>query len=102
PQVRVLEGLVAAIHLQGGRAAGVLLTDGALIPGDAVVVTTGTFLGGVLHTGERTTPGGRVGEPPALALSEHLRALGFTLRRLKTGTPARLDRRTIDFSRLEV
>jgi tRNA uridine 5-carboxymethylaminomethyl modification enzyme len=102
PQVRVLEGLVAAIHLQGGRAAGVVLTDGALIPGDAVVVTTGTFLGGVLHTGERTTPGGRVGEPPALALSEHLRALGFTLRRLKTGTPARLDRRTIDFSRLEV
>ncbi|PCC66821.1 tRNA uridine 5-carboxymethylaminomethyl modification enzyme [Nannocystis exedens] len=101
PRVRVLAGLVAAVHLEGERARGVVLEDGTLVSGDAVVVTTGTFLGGLLHTGERTTPGGRVGEPPALALSEHLRALGFALRRLKTGTPARLDGRTIDYARTE-
>jgi tRNA uridine 5-carboxymethylaminomethyl modification enzyme len=76
---------------------GVRLADGSEIAGAAVVVTTGTFLGGVLHTGREQAPGGRVGEAPALGLSEHLRALGFTLRRLKTGTPARLDGRTIDW-----
>ncbi|MDC0719755.1 tRNA uridine-5-carboxymethylaminomethyl(34) synthesis enzyme MnmG [Nannocystis bainbridge] len=101
PRIRVLEGLVAAVHRDAGRACGVVLEDGSLVPGDAVVITTGTFLGGLLHTGERTVPGGRVGEPPALALSEHLRALGFSLRRLKTGTPARLDGRTLDYARTE-
>lgn len=103
PRIEVVQGLVAALHMPegSGRACGVVLHDGAVIPGDAVVVTTGTFLGGVLHTGEARTPGGRLGEPPALALSQHLRALGFTLRRLKTGTPARLDGRTIDVSALE-
>lgn len=101
PQITVTEGLVAAIHLDRRRARGVVLDDGSIVPGDAVVVTTGTFLGGILHTGPCTTPGGRHGEPPALALSQHLRALGFALRRLKTGTPARLDGRTIDPRHLE-
>jgi len=104
PGIEVIAGLVAAIDLaQGsGRARGVILADGARVAGDAVVVTTGTFLGGVLHTGAERSPGGRAGEAPAQALGEHLRALGFTLRRLKTGTPARLDGRTIDHAGLEL
>lgn len=102
PRIELVEGLVAEVELSGtGRAAGVVLADGARIRGDAVVVTTGTFLGGVLHTGERQTPGGRVGEAPALALAQQLRALGFVTRRLKTGTPARLDGRTIAYAGLE-
>ncbi|MEZ4382569.1 MAG: tRNA uridine-5-carboxymethylaminomethyl(34) synthesis enzyme MnmG [Nannocystaceae bacterium] len=103
PGIEVVEGLVAGIVVEGARAVGVELTDGAKIPADAVVVTTGTFLGGILHTGAERTPGGRAGEPPAGALAASLRGLGFALRRLKTGTPARLDGRTIawDDPRLE-
>ncbi len=104
PRIEVVEGLCAAIVVQGGRVRGVTLGDGSTIAADAVVVTTGTFLGGVLHTGEERTPGGRVGEAPASELSACLRGLGFALRRLKTGTPARLDRRSIawDDPRLEL
>nr|WP_293252016.1 FAD-dependent oxidoreductase [Nannocystis sp.] len=98
PGITVVAGLVAGVILAEGtgRVGGVRLQDGSQIAGDAVVLTTGTFLGGVLHTGAERTPGGRVGEAPALALAEHLRGLGFALKRLKTGTPARLDGRTID------
>lgn len=101
--IEVIEGLVEAVLLSedGTRARGVRLRDGADIPGDAVVVTTGTFLGGVLHTGASKTPGGRVGEAPATGLSQQLASLGFALRRLKTGTPPRLDGRTIDHEGLE-
>jgi tRNA uridine 5-carboxymethylaminomethyl modification enzyme len=95
--IAVVEGLVARVRVAGGRAVGVELADGSCLEGQAVVVTTGTFLGGVLHTGAARTPGGRVDEAPALALSHDLRALGFALRRLKTGTPARLDGRTIAY-----
>ena len=104
PAIAVVQGLVARIDLAEGtgRARGVVLGDGSRIAGDAVVVTTGTFLGGVLHTGAEQRPGGRVDEPPALELAGHLRALGFTLRRLKTGTPARLDGRTIAYDGLEL
>ncbi len=99
PRVRVVGGLVAGLLFEGtGRVRGVSLQDGSEIAGAAVVLTTGTFLGGVLHTGAERTPGGRVGEAPALALAEHLRGLGFSLKRLKTGTPARLDGRTIDYA----
>ncbi len=91
----MVEGLVAAIVLEGRRVLGVELVDGSRMLADALVITTGTFLGGVLHTGAQRTPGGRVGEPPATTLTASLRALGFTLRRLKTGTPARIDGRTI-------
>ena len=102
PRITVVEGLVAEVVVSGtGRAAGVALADGAQLRGDAVVVTTGTFLGGVLHTGERRTPGGRVGEAPALALAQLLRALGFVTRRLKSGSPARLDGRTIAYAGIE-
>jgi tRNA uridine 5-carboxymethylaminomethyl modification enzyme len=101
PNVEVIEGLVAAIAIEGRRAIGVVLEDGSRIAADAVVVTTGTFLGGILHTGHERTPGGRVGEAPATGLSTQLAALGFSLRRLKTGTPPRLDGRTIDTRALE-
>ena len=100
--ITVVPGLVARLRIERGRVVGVELADGTCLEGQAVIVTTGTFLGGILHTGAVRTPGGRVGEPPALALSEDLRALGFALRRLKTGTPARLDGRTIDYADLEV
>ncbi len=99
--IDIVEGLVAAIVLSGRRATGVRLADGRVVDGDAVVVTTGTFLGGILHTGADKTPGGRVGEAPATGLSQHLAELGFALRRLKTGTPPRLDGRTIDWDRME-
>jgi tRNA uridine 5-carboxymethylaminomethyl modification enzyme len=102
PDVAVVQGLVARVRVAGGRAVGVELADGSCLEGQAVVVTTGTFLGGVLHTGAERSPGGRVGEAPAQALSDDLRAGGFALRRLKTGTPARLDGRTIDPGPLEL
>jgi tRNA uridine 5-carboxymethylaminomethyl modification enzyme len=83
------------------RISGVVLADGAEIIAGAVVLTTGTFLNGLIHIGETQIPAGRVGEPPALGLSEALRARGFALGRLKTGTPARLDGRTIHWAALE-
>jgi tRNA uridine 5-carboxymethylaminomethyl modification enzyme len=100
--IDIVEGLVVALAIEQGRAVGVALADGSRVVADAVVVTTGTFLGGVLHTGSVAVPGGRVGEAPALGLSQHLRALGFPLRRLKTGTPPRLDGRTIAYDGLEL
>ncbi|MEL6706606.1 MAG: FAD-dependent oxidoreductase, partial [Bacteroidota bacterium] len=95
PGIEVIEGLVHAVLLDGDRVRGVALSDGSEIAADAVVITTGTFLGGLLHTGHDKTPGGRVGEAPATGLSENLRAMGFRLSRLKTGTPARLDGRSV-------
>ncbi len=106
PGIVTVEGLVAGLLVRqhgsaNQRVIGVRLRDGRELHADAVVLTTGTFLGGLLHTGPTRTPGGRVDEPPANALSEHLRALGFHLARLKTGTPPRLDRSTIAWDRLE-
>ncbi len=80
---------------------GVRLQDGRELPCAAVVITTGTFLRGLMHCGPQQTRGGRVGEAAAVGLSEDLARLGFTLGRLKTGTPPRLDRETIDYARLE-
>ena len=86
----------------GGRCRGVITAAGETIAAGAVVLTTGTFLRGVIHIGEQTTPAGRVGEAPALGLSRTLDGAGFRLGRLKTGTPPRLDGRTIDTAGLEV
>jgi len=83
------------------RILGVELGDGRSIGTEAVIVTTGTFLNGLVHIGERTFPSGRSGEPPSVLLGEALRGLGFRCSRLKTGTPPRLDGRTIDWSRFE-
>jgi tRNA uridine 5-carboxymethylaminomethyl modification enzyme len=85
-----------------GAAAGVMTGDGAAIPAGAVVLTTGTFLRGLIHCGEERIPAGRVGEAPATGLSATLARAGFALGRLKTGTPPRLDGRTIDWDGLEV
>ncbi|HTV55483.1 MAG TPA: tRNA uridine-5-carboxymethylaminomethyl(34) synthesis enzyme MnmG, partial [Terriglobia bacterium] len=83
----------------GKRARGIRLRDGRTVEAGAVIITTGTFLNGLIHCGEQTYPAGRSGEPPAVMLGEALRQLGFEVGRLKTGTPPRLDARTIDFSR---
>lgn len=80
------------------RVTGVILSDGAMISAKSVILTTGTFLRGLIHIGEKQVPAGRVGEEPALGLSDTMEELGFELGRLKTGTPARLDGRTIDWS----
>jgi tRNA uridine 5-carboxymethylaminomethyl modification enzyme len=84
------------------RVRGIRLRDGRSVEAGAVVVTTGTFLNGLIHCGEQTYPAGRSGEPPAVLLGEVLRNLGLEIGRLKTGTPPRLDARTIDFSQFQV
>jgi tRNA uridine 5-carboxymethylaminomethyl modification enzyme len=84
------------------RVRGIRLRDGRNVEAGAVIVTTGTFLNGLIHCGEQTYPAGRSGESPAVMLGEALRRLGFEVGRLKTGTPPRLDARTIDFSRFQV
>ncbi len=84
------------------RVRGVRLRDGRTVEAGAVIITTGTFLNGLIHCGEQTYPAGRSGEPPAVMLGEALRRLGFEVGRLKTGTPPRLDARTIDFSQFQV
>ncbi|KKC35135.1 tRNA uridine 5-carboxymethylaminomethyl modification protein [Devosia epidermidihirudinis] len=97
----VIEGEVDDIEVSNGVVSGVVLLDGRRFGTKAVVLTTGTFLRGLIHSGEITTPAGRVGEKPVLGLSTRLEALGLRLGRLKTGTPARLDGSSIDFSVLE-
>jgi tRNA uridine 5-carboxymethylaminomethyl modification enzyme len=84
------------------RVRGVRLLDGRTVQAGAVIVTTGTFLNGLIHCGESQYPAGRSGEPPSVLLGEALRRLGFEMGRLKTGTPPRLDARTIDFSKFQV
>jgi len=101
-RLSVIEGEVDDLILQEGQIAGVRLLDGRDISAKAVVLTTGTFLRGLIHIGEKQTPAGRVGEAPALGLSGTLARLGFALGRLKTGTPPRLDGRTIDWAALEM
>lgn len=95
------QGAVARLLLEAGRVIGVETRDGLSYRGAAVVLTTGTFMRGLIHVGLQNYPGGRAGEPPSEGLSDHLRALGLTVGRLKTGTPARLNGRSINFSRLE-
>ena len=85
----------------GGEVAGVVTAAGETIPAGAVVLTTGTFLRGVIHIGEETRPAGRIGDAPSLGLAETLARAGFPLGRLKTGTPPRIDARTIDWAGLE-
>jgi tRNA uridine 5-carboxymethylaminomethyl modification enzyme len=102
PHLYTIEGEVDDLILRNDRMAGVRLADGREILAKAVVLTTGTFLNGLIHVGECQIPAGRVGEAPALGLSRILAKLEFTLGRLKTGTPPRLDGRTIDWSGLEM
>lgn len=85
-----------------GAVAGVVLADGRVLKAGRVVLTTGTFLRGIIHLGEQQIPAGRVGEAPSLGLAETLSRAGFALGRLKTGTPPRLDGKTIDWAGLEI
>jgi tRNA uridine 5-carboxymethylaminomethyl modification enzyme len=101
PGLDIKQSLVERLLAQGDRVTGVTTTYGQSYAARAVVLTTGTFLGGRLITGDWVRAGGRDGEPPALGLSKSLAELGFRLGRLKTGTPPRLDARTIDFSQTE-
>ena len=95
-RAEMVDGLV----VNEGRIAGVVTAGGGVYRARAVVLTTGTFLKGLIHVGETQLAGGRAGEPSAERLSDDLRALGFTVGRLKTGTPPRVNGRTVDFSRL--
>jgi tRNA uridine 5-carboxymethylaminomethyl modification enzyme len=99
----IAEGAAEDLLLDGnGRVTGVSLGDGRRCATGRVVLTTGTFLNGLIHIGEEKIPAGRVGEKPSLGLSQTLARIGFALGRLKTGTPPRLDGRTIDWAGLEV
>jgi tRNA uridine 5-carboxymethylaminomethyl modification enzyme len=102
PNLEICEAAAEDLVLADGRVAGVVRSDGLSMPCGAAVLTTGTFLRGLIHIGERKIPAGRVGEAPALGLSKTLERLGFSLGRLKTGTPPRLDGRTIDWPSLAV
>ena len=101
PGLDIKQSLVESLLVRDDRVTGVMTTYGQSFAARAVVLTTGTFLGGRLITGDWVRAGGRDGEPPALGLSKSLAELGFRLGRLKTGTPPRLDARTIDFSQTE-
>lgn len=98
----VVEGGASDIRVTDGAITGVILGDGRALTCAAVVLTTGTFLNGLIHIGEKKIPAGRMGENPALGLSDTLRGLGFAVGRLKTGTPPRLDGRTIDWQSLDM
>ncbi|MBK1634866.1 tRNA uridine-5-carboxymethylaminomethyl(34) synthesis enzyme MnmG [Rhodovulum adriaticum] len=101
PNLQVIEGEVADLIDEGGRIAGVALADGTQIAACAVILTTGTFLNGVIHIGDRQIAGGRMGDRPSIRLADRIRDFALPLGRLKTGTPPRLDGRTIDWDRLE-
>jgi tRNA uridine 5-carboxymethylaminomethyl modification enzyme len=103
PNLRILQAEVAQLSIEGSprRVTGVLLRDGRTISSERVIVTTGTFLNGLAHVGEMKYSCGRNGEAPSNLLGDQLRGLGLAWTRLKTGTPPRLDGRTIDWSRFE-
>ncbi|MCP3372440.1 tRNA uridine-5-carboxymethylaminomethyl(34) synthesis enzyme MnmG [Bradyrhizobium cajani] len=98
----VIEGEADELVVADGRVTGLRLADGREFAAGAIVITTGTFLRGLIHLGEKNWPAGRVGEAPAMGLSSSFERAGFTLGRLKTGTPPRLDGTTIDWSAVEM
>ena len=97
----IVEQAVDDLVVEGGRVAGVVTANGARLLAPAVVLTTGTFLGGRILIGQTEQPGGRVGDAPSIALADRLRELPFRVARLKTGTPPRLDGRTIDYDAMQ-
>ncbi len=98
----VIEGEVADFIMKDGKVAGITLPDGSEIHAQAVILTTGTFLRGVIHVGDVAKPGGRMGEQPSIKLAERIDSFDLPLGRLKTGTPPRLDGRTIAWDKLEM
>ncbi len=101
PNLSWIMGKAGRILTEGSRASGIELEDGSVYRCDSLIVTTGTFLNGLVHVGPDQRPSGRAGEPPSHALAESLKGFGFTWGRLKTGTPPRLSRKSLDFSRFE-
>ena len=101
PNLSLWQDEVVALQTDSGAVRGVVTRMGHTIPTRAVVLTNGTFLNGTIYIGTESWHGGRVGEAPAVGLSDQLREMGFEVQRLKTGTPVRVDGRTIDFSRLQ-
>jgi tRNA uridine 5-carboxymethylaminomethyl modification enzyme len=101
PNLSLRQGLVVDLIVKDGRMCGVELQDTRRIAAGSVVIATGTFLNGLIHLGRRTHGGGRAGEPPSIELAETLRRIGLPVGRLKTGTPPRLDGRTIDWQAFE-
>lgn len=102
PGLSLWQDEVVALSFDGKAVSGVLTRMGHTIPARAVILTSGTFLNGKIFIGEESWSGGRVGEAPAVGLSDQLREQGFEVQRLKTGTPVRVDGRTIDFSQLQI
>ena len=101
PGLDVIEGEVVDLIVTANRVDGVVLEDGAEITGGAVILTSGTFLRGIIHIGDERRPGGRMGDRPSIRLAERLDSFGLPLGRLKTGTPPRLDGRTINWNVLD-
>ena len=99
--LRIFQQAADDLIIEGDRVAGVVTNMGVKFKADAVVLTTGTFLGGVIHVGLDKSSGGRAGDPPSISLAQRLRELPFRVDRLKTGTPPRIDAKTVDFSELE-
>lgn len=102
PNLQVVEGEVVELVVRGAQVAGCELADGSRISSGAVVLTTGTFLRGLIHLGEKQIPAGRHGDPASTRLAEWMDSLGLSFGRLKTGTPPRLDGSTIDWARIEM
>jgi tRNA uridine 5-carboxymethylaminomethyl modification enzyme len=101
PNLHLRQGVVVELIVEGNRVIGVEMQDTRRLGASAVVIATGTFLNGTIHTGRRTFSAGRAGEPASIDLAENLKNLGFPVGRLKTGTPPRLDGRTIDWDAFE-
>ena len=99
PNITWLLGKVGRVRSEGGRVLGIAMEDGDAFGCTSLVITTGTFLNGLIHVGEEQRPAGRLNEPPSQELAESLKATGFQWGRLKTGTPPRVHRRSIDFAR---
>lgn len=101
PNLDFFQDMVKNIIIENGKAAGVITNIGVEIRGKAVVLTNGTFLNGLIHIGEKQFGGGRMGEPKAFGITEQLVSLGFQAGRMKTGTPVRIDGRSLDYSKME-
>ncbi|MCR4397179.1 MAG: FAD-dependent oxidoreductase, partial [Candidatus Saccharicenans sp.] len=99
--LRILQAVVTGLVIEGDRIGGVICQDGTRIKADAVILTPGTFLNGLIHIGLKSYPAGRANEPPAVELARTLREAGSKMLRLKTGTPMRLDRNSIDWEKFK-
>lgn len=101
PNLDFFQDMVKSLTLENGKVTGIITSLGLTIKGKAVVLTNGTFLNGLIHVGRKQLGGGRMGEPKAMGITEQLTSLGFIAGRMKTGTPPRVDGRTLDYTQME-